>query len=308
MATYGGSSSSNPTRMVTFITSDDKQVKVAVEIARMSGVVRNFYDGDLDRPEVENADPFPLPNVRSDIFVNIVLASKILRELRSIYEVVEKERQELEANFFGQLSDKMIVDLVKAADYLEIKEVLDFVMPSVRKRFRLGDDKGVEFVYTAEAEAEASSDPNPTTMATFMTSDGKLLKVPVRIAIMFGMVKAFVGGELDDTKLENIVWPLPKVSSYVLDIVVYACKKLLDIRPKYDAVRQEFDMEFFGWQTDETIVEQVKAADKLEIEELLDFVMPSFRKRFGLGDDKGVEFVYKAEFETILLRRAAWAF
>lgn len=125
-----------------------------VEIARMCGVVRDFYD--LDRPDVENADPFPLPNVRSDIVVNIVLASKMLLELRSIYEAVEKERQELEANFFDQLSDKTIVDLVKAAGYLEIEEVLDFVMPSVRKRFGLGDDEGVEFVYTAEAEAASA--------------------------------------------------------------------------------------------------------------------------------------------------------
>ena len=66
---------------------------------------------------------------------------------------MEKERQEFETIFFGQLTDKTIFDLVKAADYLEIEEVLDFVIPSVRKRFRLGDDKGVEFFYTAEAEA-----------------------------------------------------------------------------------------------------------------------------------------------------------
>lgn len=114
MAPFGGSSYHNPTKMVTFKTSDDKQVKMPVEIARMCGVVRDFYD--LDRPDVENADPFPLPNVRSDIFVNIVLASKMLLELRSIYEAVEKERQELEANFFDQLSDKTIVEFVYTAE------------------------------------------------------------------------------------------------------------------------------------------------------------------------------------------------
>ena len=155
-----------------------------------------------------------------------------------------------------------------------------------------------------------SSDPNPTKVATFITSDGELVKVPVATATMFGIVKAFVDGELDDPELENTVWPLPNVSSYVLDIVVYACKKLLELRSRYDAVekeRQEFDVEFFGQQSDETIVELVKAADYLEIEELLDFVMPSFRKRFGLGDDKGVEFVYTAEAEAILLRSAASA-
>lgn len=147
-------------------------------------------------------------------------------------------------------------------------------------------------------------------MAAFITSDGERFQVPVAIAMMFGIVKAFFDGELDDPELENTVWPLPNVSSYVLDIVVYACKKLLELRPKYDAMekeRQKFDVQFFGQQTDETIVEQVKAADYLEIEELLDFVMPSFRTRFGLGDDNGVEFVYTAEAEAILLRSAARA-
>ena len=69
---------------------------------------------------------------------------------------------------------------------------------------------------------------------------------------------------------------------------------------------QEFETRFFGRQSDETIVKLVKAADFLENKELLDSVMPSFRERFGLEDDKGVHFVYTAEVEAILLRRAGF--
>ena len=69
---------------------------------------------------------------------------------------------------------------------------------------------------------------------------------------------------------------------------------------------QELETRFFGRQSDETIVKVVKAADFLENKELLDSVMPSFRKRFGLGDDKGIGFVYTAEIEAILLRRAGF--
>ena len=155
-----------------------------------------------------------------------------------------------------------------------------------------------------------SSDPNPTKMVTYKTSDGELVKVPVEIAMMFAAVKPSDDGDLDGTELENKFWPISNLSSYDLNLVVYACRKLLDLRSKDDALkkeRQEFDVEFFGQQTDETIVEHVKAANYLGIKELLDFEMPSFRKWFGLGDDKGVDFVYMAEFETILLRRAASA-
>ena len=57
-----------------------------------------------------------------------------------------------------------------------------------------------------------SSDPNPTKVATFITSDGELVKVPVAIATMFGIVKAFVDGELDDPELENTFSKLDRFS------------------------------------------------------------------------------------------------
>ncbi|KAM4080484.1 hypothetical protein ACJW30_11G019900 [Castanea mollissima] len=195
MATYGGSSSSNPTRMVTFITSDGEEVKVPVAIAMEFKTMIEFLEGDLDRPEVENA-PFPLSNVDSQTLRQIVILTEArlrfrlqyealekerLVELPSKYEALEiervllpskyqaleiarefelpskylafeKERQKFETEFFGRQSDEAIVKLVKAADFLEIKELLDSVMPSFRKRFGLGDDKGVDFVYSAEAE------------------------------------------------------------------------------------------------------------------------------------------------------------
>ena len=72
MATYGGSSSSNPTRMVTLKTSDGEEIKVPVAIAMKFVPVREFFVGDLDRPEVENAAPFPLSNVDSLTLAEIV--------------------------------------------------------------------------------------------------------------------------------------------------------------------------------------------------------------------------------------------
>ena len=95
------------------------------------------------------------------------------------------------------------------------------------------------------------------------------------------------------------VCPLPHVRSSALSVIVNACKVRLAVSSKYEAVekeRQDFETDFFDQQSDRTIVELVKAVDCLGIEELLDFVMPSFRKWFGLGDEKGVEFVYEAEF------------
>ena len=169
MATYGGSSSSNPTRMVTLKTSDGEEIKVPVVIAMKFIPVREFFIGDLDRPEVENAAPFPLSNVESLTLAEIVFFNqrslyfrskfKALVEEEPFWELLlrywalEKEMQEFETRFLGRQSDETTVKLVKAADFLENKELMDSVMPSFRKRFGLGDDKGVGFVYTAEVEA-----------------------------------------------------------------------------------------------------------------------------------------------------------
>ncbi|KAK7822395.1 hypothetical protein CFP56_036555 [Quercus suber] len=149
MATYGGSSSSNPTRMVTLKTSDGEEIEVPVAIAMKFVPVREFFIGDLDRPEVENASPFPLSNVDSLTLAEIVFFNQRSLYFRSKSEAVGEN----EAGFRG-VSDETIVKLVKAADFLENKELLDSVMPRFRKRFGLGDDKGVGFVYTAEYQLD----------------------------------------------------------------------------------------------------------------------------------------------------------
>ena len=162
------------------------------------------------------------------------------------------------------------------------------------------------------ASLGGSSNPNPTKMFTFKTSDGELFELPEEIVRMFPVVRMFCDGAIDDPAVaeKNSSFPLPNVRSSDLSVIVNACKVYLAVSSKYEAVekeRQEFEADFFGQQSDETIVELVKAADYLYIQELLDFVMPIFRKRFGLGDDKGADFVYSDEFDTILLRRAASA-
>ncbi|XP_075644973.1 SKP1-like protein 14 [Castanea sativa] len=139
--------------MVTFRSSDGEEVQVPVAIATEIGIVSKYYDGELNRPEVENADLFPLPNVKSHVlrFILDLLRAKL--EFDSEFEALKTTVKEVKAEFFGlQTDDETVVELVKAADYMRIEKLLDFMMPCVRKRFGLGDDKDADFVYTAEFE------------------------------------------------------------------------------------------------------------------------------------------------------------
>ena len=61
MASFGGSSNPNPTKMVTFKISDGELVKVPVEIVRMFTVVKDFYNGDLDDPAEPENSSLPSP-------------------------------------------------------------------------------------------------------------------------------------------------------------------------------------------------------------------------------------------------------
>ena len=163
-----------------------------------------------------------------------------------------------------------------------------------------------------------SSNPDPTKMFTFKTKDNVTVEVPLKIAKMFNVVTIFYNSNLDDlVEPETSNFTLPNVSHRDLSLVVKYCEEYFEGCEEYfegcskrKAVEedwQKLEANFFGQLSDETFVELVKAADYLFIQDLLDFVMPSFRKRFGLGDDKVADFVYTDEFDTILLKRAASA-
>ena len=77
--------------MVTLRTSDGEEIKVPVVIAMKFIPVREFFIGDLDRPEVENAAPFPLSNVESLTLAEIVFFNQRSLYFRSKFKVLVEE-------------------------------------------------------------------------------------------------------------------------------------------------------------------------------------------------------------------------
>ena len=119
----------------------------------------------------------------------------------------------------------------------------------------------------------------------------------------FGVLKFFLE---DITDLESTVIPLLNVSGSVLGRVIHYCEKSLSLHSILppSTVLHLFERVaelILDDENDESIVELVKAADYLDIKVLLAFLMPSFKRRFELGDDKGVEYVYTEDVKAQLL-------
>ena len=155
----------------------------------------------------------------------------------------------------------------------------------------------------ANQDAILSSTATSTMKITLKSADDKLFMVKEAIAMEFGVVKFFLE---DSTDLESTVIPLLNVSGSVLGRVIHYCEKSLShhsILPP-STVLHSFERVaelILDDENDKSIVELVKAADYLDIKVLLGFLMPSFKRIFGLGNDKGVEYVYTEDAEAQLL-------
>ncbi|XP_075658791.1 SKP1-like protein 14 [Castanea sativa] len=146
----------------------------------------------------------------------------------------------------------------------------------------------------ANQDAILNSTATSTMKITLKSADDKLFMVKKAMVMEFGVVKFFLE---DSTDLESTAIPLLNVSGSVLGRVIHYCEKSLSLHlilPPSTLLHlfERVAELILDDENDKSIVELVKAADYLDIKVLLAFLMPSFKRRFGLGDDKGVEYVY----------------
>ena len=115
------------------MSKEGETFEVPMEVAKMSQLVAETYDDDDDDDD-EDASPrdIPLPNVRSEVLVKVIEYCKHYQEekmtaiqtpLRSNHldELVQKRY----ADFVLAMDQKLLFDLVAAANFMDIKPLLD---------------------------------------------------------------------------------------------------------------------------------------------------------------------------------------
>ena len=137
--------------MIALRSADGEEYSVNKAMVMEFGVVKFVLE---ERANLENSEPIPLPNVSGPVLERVIHYCNISLDLHWVFPpshlllyfegvAVLKLRDE---------NNRSIVELVKAADYLEIKVLLAFLMPSFKRRFELGDDKGIDYVYSQDIE------------------------------------------------------------------------------------------------------------------------------------------------------------
>merc|ERR1712216_958307 len=146
---------SNEMAEVTLTSKDEREFKVPIKVAIMSETVKSMIGVDDDTPEEEIEAPeaaIPLPAVEGNILELVLKYAN--------YHHTNKEKKAWDAEFV-KVDDDTLFSPILAANYLDIKSLLDLTCKTVadyikqcktpqeiRRRFNIKND------FTPEEEEE----------------------------------------------------------------------------------------------------------------------------------------------------------
>ncbi|KAL4788013.1 E3 ubiquitin ligase complex SCF subunit sconC [Aspergillus varians] len=114
------------TQMLTLVSSDEKPMQVARDVAERSILIKNLLD-DLGDP---NGEPIPIPNVTENVLNKVLEWCHHHRSdppsstddddsRRKTTDIEEWDQK------FMQVDQEMLFEIILAANYLDIKPLLD---------------------------------------------------------------------------------------------------------------------------------------------------------------------------------------
>ncbi|OMO89452.1 SKP1 component [Corchorus olitorius] len=141
------------TKKITLRTADNQQFEVDEDIAMEFVTVKTFFDENPDAAQ----EPMPLPNVSAKCLSAII---EYCKERRAAND----EAGTFSEEFVKAMDSESLKEMILAANYLNIKDLLDMLNQAVADRIK---NKSVEYVrrlfgiesdYSAEEEAQLRTD------------------------------------------------------------------------------------------------------------------------------------------------------
>ena len=139
----------NGVKTVKLRTAEGEIVEVEEAVAMELETVKNFFDDD----GITHDTVIPLLNVTSSPLAKVIQYCRRSVEFRAklagafddeaAQRKVEKERKEFEAEFVSEESNESVKELILAANYLNIKDMLSSLNQVVADRIK---NKSVEYV------------------------------------------------------------------------------------------------------------------------------------------------------------------
>ncbi|KAI4339943.1 hypothetical protein MLD38_024826 [Melastoma candidum] len=277
-------SSSSPKKII-LRSSDGESFEVEEAVALESQTIKHMIEDDCADSGI------PLPNVNSKILAKVIeyckkhVDSSKGGEDKSSSSSLDEELKSWDADFV-KVDQATLFDLILAANYLNIKGLLDLTCQTVadmikgkspeeiRKTFNIRND------FTPEEEEETMS-LSLTLRKIFVLrlSDGG---VPFEVEEAVALLSETIRDGIEDNWMEGGL-PFPTIDSKILSLVSDYYKKHFHTSSSH----LYLDEELMSWETDfvklekDTLFDLIRAAIYLNIKGLLDLTC---RQLLGLVD------------------------
>ncbi|KAJ0043930.1 hypothetical protein Pint_18110 [Pistacia integerrima] len=127
-------------RIIFLKTADGQLFEVDEPVAMEFEIVKSFFDENEDAAD---DTVVPLPNVSAEPLAGIIEFCKAHVEFRANGAAGKDEVKKFNAEYIKEKSNEQLKELILAANYLNIKEMLDFLTETIANRLK---NKSVEYV------------------------------------------------------------------------------------------------------------------------------------------------------------------
>lgn len=135
MSNNNNNNNNNTLKQVTLQSSDEQNFIVSTEVAKMSITVKNMLE-DMDSNSEDASVPIPLPNVTGKILAKVVEYCQ--HHIENPTPVSEDQKDEKRTDDivpwdleFCKVDQETLFQLILAANYLDIKPLLDVTCKTV---------------------------------------------------------------------------------------------------------------------------------------------------------------------------------
>ncbi|KRX17395.1 E3 ubiquitin ligase complex SCF subunit scon-3 [Trichinella nelsoni] len=255
--------------LVNVVSGDGKVFEVDIKAIQLSKTVKTMLEGSLCFDGEQNiVEAIPLPNVCSAVLEKILLycehhkndVPEEVKNAKTKEEETNNEEEQTNVNFkeveeeemsewdseFLDVEQSTLLDIILAANYLEIKSLLDIACLSVAKMMKGKSAEEIRRTFNIK------NDFTPEEEEQVVSSDGVVFEAELSILKKSRVIKELLEKETSSVdsaiNIESITGDLlGKVLLYCANQPVYENKRRVNRRiERTPDVMSSFDMEFFN--------------------------------------------------------------
>ncbi|KAG8660039.1 SKP1-like protein 1A isoform X2 [Manihot esculenta] len=287
-------------KKITLKSSDGELFEVDEAVALESQTIKHVIEDDCPNNGI------PLPNVTSKILAKVIEYCK--KHVETPKPDANHELKTWDAEFV-KVDQATLLDLIWAADYLNINGLLDLTCQTVADMIKGKTPEDVEEIRRENQWLFEIVTMLSVKKITLKSSDSETFKVDEAVALESQIIKYMIEDDCTDNGI-----PLPNVTSKILAKVIEYCKKHVETpKPDTNHELETWDAEFV--KVDQaTLFDLIQAANYLNIKGLLDLTCQTvadmikgktpeeIRMTFNINN------VFTPEEEEEVRRENQWAF